>query len=212
MLCRTRSPHTERMCAHGSGRAGSRPDWVKRILVTRIAPTRLRVVAGVALVALAAACFAVFGLSAEALVNAFGCAVLVIVTVTDLERRIVPNRVIVPALVVALAVQTALDPSVEWIVASVAAGGFYLVAALIYPAGLGMGDVKLAAYLGAWLGAPVVVALFAGSLLALLPAVYIVATQGRAGRKVGIPFAPFLAGGAVVALFWGDSILDWWLG
>lgn len=180
--------------------------------MTHAAPSRLRLVAGLALVALVASCLAVFGPSAEALVNALACGVLVVVTVTDIERRIIPNRVIVPALVVALVVQTALDPSVEWIVASVAAGAFFLVAALVYPAGLGMGDVKLAAFLGAWLGGPVVVAVFAGSLLTLVPAVYIIATQGKAGRKVGIPFAPFLAAGAVVALFWGDAILDAWLG
>jgi len=74
-----------------------------------------------------------------------------------------------------------------------------------------MGDVKLAAFLGAWLGAPVIVALFAGTLLAVIPAVFILATQGRAARKVGIPYAPFLAAGGVVALFWGDAILDAWL-
>jgi leader peptidase (prepilin peptidase)/N-methyltransferase len=166
----------------------------------------------VALGALVVACFAVFGLTAEALVNALGCAVLVAVTVTDLERRIVPNRIIVPALVAALVVQTALDPSVEWIAASLGAGAFYLVAALVYPAGLGMGDVKLAAFLGAWLGASVVVALFAGSILALVPAVVILVTKGKEGRKVGLPFAPFLAGGAVIALFYGDALLDAWLG
>ena len=101
-------------------------------------------------------------LSVEALVDSLACAVLVAVTVTDFERRIVPNRIIVPALVVALIVQTFRDPSVEWIVAALAAGGFFFIAALIYPAGLGMGDVKLAAFLGAWLGAPVIIALFAG--------------------------------------------------
>lgn len=175
-------------------------------------PTRLRFVAALALVALVAACLAVFGLSLEACVNSLGCLVLVVVTCTDIEQRRVPNRVIVPALGIALVVQTALDPRFEWIVASLAAGGFYLLAALVYPAGLGMGDVKFAAFLGAWLGAPVVVALFAGSLLALVPAVVIIATQGKAGRKVGIPFAPFLAGGAVIALFWGDAILKGWLG
>ncbi len=180
--------------------------------MTDAAPSRLRPAAGLVLVALAAACLAVFGLSAEAFVDALACAVLVVVTVTDLERRVIPNRIIVPALVVALVVQTALEPSVEWIVASVAAGAFFLIAALVYPAGLGMGDVKLAAFLGAWLGTPVLVALFAGSLLSLVPAVYIIATQGKAGRKVGIPFAPFLAGGAIVALFWGDAIIDAWLG
>ena len=183
-----------------------------KLYVTPRAPSRLRLVAGLALGALVVACFGVFGFSAEAVVNALGCAVLVAVTVTDLERRIVPNRIILPALVVALVVQTVLDPSVEWIVASLAAGAFYLIAALVYPAGLGMGDVKLAAFLGAWLGAPVIVALFAGSLLTLVPAVVIIATQGKEGRKVGIPFAPFLAGGGVIALFLGDAILDAWLG
>jgi leader peptidase (prepilin peptidase)/N-methyltransferase len=173
---------------------------------------RLRPAAGLTLGVLVVACFAVFGFTAEAVVNALGCAVLVAVTVTDLELRIVPNRIIVPALVVALIVQTALDPSFEWIVASLAAGAFFLIAALVYPAGLGMGDVKLAAFLGAWLGVPVIVALFAGSLLTLIPAVVIFATQGARGRKTGIPFAPFLAAGAVIALFSGDAILDAWLG
>jgi len=179
--------------------------------VTPQAPSRLRLVAGLVLGALAIACFAVFGLTAEAIVNSLACSVLIAVTVTDLERRIVPNRIILPALLVALVVQTALDPSVEWIAASFGAGAFYLIAALIYPAGLGMGDVKLAAFLGAWLGAPVIVALFAGSVLAVVPAVVILITHGRAGRKVGIPFAPFLAGGGLIALFYGDAILDAWL-
>jgi leader peptidase (prepilin peptidase)/N-methyltransferase len=172
----------------------------------------LRPIAAVAFVALAAACLATFGLTVEALVDVLACGVLVAVTVTDLERRIVPNRIIVPALAVALVVQTVRDPSVEWIVASLAAGGFYFVAALIYPAGIGMGDVKLAAFLGAWLGAPVIVAIFAASLLAMVPALVIVAKQGKKARKVGIPYAPFLAGGGVIALFFGDAIMDAWLG
>ena len=177
----------------------------------RLVPSRLRLTALVGLIALAVACFAVFGFSTEAIVDALACGVLVAVTVTDLERRIVPNRIIVPALVAVLVAQTVLDPSAEWIAASLAAGGFYLIAALIYPAGIGMGDVKLAAFLGAWLGTSVIVALFAASLLALVPAVVILALHGKKGRKVGIPFAPFLAAGGVVALFFGDSILDWWL-
>jgi leader peptidase (prepilin peptidase)/N-methyltransferase len=174
--------------------------------------TRTRLLAVVAFVALAVACVATFGLTVEALVDIAACGVLVAVTVTDLERRIVPNRIIVPALVVALVVQTARDPSLEWILASLAAGGFFLLAALVYPAGLGMGDVKMAAFLGAWLGTPVVVALFAGSLIAMIPAIVILAMRGGAGRKVGIPFAPFLAAGGVVALFFGNALLDAWLG
>lgn len=188
------------------------PAFRESKIVPSLTLSRVRLAAGLALAALVIACFAVFGFSAEAIVNALACAVLVAVTVTDLERRIVPNRIIVPALVVALVVQTALDPSVEWLVASLVAGTSFLLAALVYPAGLGMGDVKLAAFLGAWLGTHVVVALFAGSLLAVVPAVVILATQGKAGRKVGIPFAPFLAGGGVIALFYGDALLDAWLG
>jgi leader peptidase (prepilin peptidase) / N-methyltransferase len=171
----------------------------------------MRAVAVVVFVALAVACVVDFGLSVEAVVDILACGVLVAVTVTDLERRIVPNRIIVPALVVALVVQTVRDPSIEWIAASLGAGAFFLIAALVYPAGLGLGDVKMAAFLGAWLGAPVVVALFLGSLFAMLPAIVLLIRHGRAGRKMGIPFAPFLAAGGVVALFAGDGILDWWL-
>ena len=173
---------------------------------------RLRVAAIVVWALLAACCAWVFGLTLEALVNALGCAVVVAVTLTDLERRIVPNRIVVPALAVALVVQTARDPGVEWIVSALAAGGFFLLLALVNPAGLGMGDVKLAAFLGAWLGYDVAVALFVGSLLGVLPAVVILARRGSAGRSATLPYVPALAAGAVVGLFFGDALLDAWLG
>ncbi len=131
---------------------------------------------------------------------------------TDLERRIVPNRIVLPALAVALVVQTIRDPSPEWALGALGAGGFYLVLALVYPAGLGMGDVKLAAFLGAWLGRDVIVALLAGSLLAMLPALVLLIRHGSAARKLGIPYAPFLALGGVIALFIGEPVLDAWLG
>lgn len=173
---------------------------------------RLRRAAAIAWLGLAVACVVAFGLSLDALVAALGCAVLVAVTVTDLERRIIPNRIVVPALVVALVVQTARDPGLEWALAAVGAGGLFLVLALVYPAGLGMGDVKLAAFMGAWLGAAVFVALFAGSLLAAIAAVVVLLRHGAAGRKAGIPFAPFLAAGGVAAVFAGERVLDAWLG
>ena len=164
-------------------------------------------------VGLAIACLAVFGVTLEAVVNAAGCAVIVAVTVTDIERRIVPNRIVVPGLAVALVVQTLRDPGFEWLIAALAAGGFFLLLALVYPAGLGMGDVKLAAFLGAWLGGDVAVALFAGSLLGALFALVILARQGAAeGRKTTLPYVPALAVGAVIALFFGEALLDAWLG
>lgn len=173
---------------------------------------RLRLAAALVWVALAVACVATFGTSVEALVAALGCAVIVAVTVTDLERRIVPNRIVVPALAVALIVQTVRDPSVEWLLAALGAGGFFLVLALVYPAGLGMGDVKLAAFLGAWLGRDVAVALLVGTILGALPAIAVLVRSGAAGRSVTMPYVPALAAGAVVGLFAGDALLDAWLG
>lgn len=173
---------------------------------------RLRAAAVLVWIVLAVACLLGLEPLATALVGALGCGVLVAVTVTDLERRVIPNRIVVPALVAALAVQTLRDPSVEWIAAALGAGTFFLVFALVYPAGLGMGDVKLAAFLGAWLGRDVVVALFAGSILAAIPAIGVLVVHGSAGRKIGLPFAPFLAAGGVVALFFGEKMLDAWLG
>jgi leader peptidase (prepilin peptidase)/N-methyltransferase len=172
----------------------------------------LRVAGAVGWVALAVACALALDPLSSAVVGALGCGVLVAVTVTDLERRIVPNRIVVPATAAALAARTIADPGVEWAVAALGAGAFFLAFALIYPAGLGMGDVKLAAFLGAWLGRDVAVALFVGSFVALVPAVVTVARHGVAGRKLGIPYAPFLAAGGVVALFAGDRLIDAWLG
>lgn len=172
----------------------------------------LRAVGAAVWIALAAACAVVFADTVEAVVNALGCAVLVAITITDLERRIIPNRIVLPALAAALVVQTARDPSVEWFVAAVAAGGFFLALAVVYPAGLGMGDVKLAAFMGAWLGRDVAVALFVGSLLGMLPALVALVRHGGRGRKETLPYGPFLAAGGVIGLFFGQALLGAWLG
>jgi leader peptidase (prepilin peptidase)/N-methyltransferase len=161
---------------------------------------------------LIACCALKFGLAWEFLVAAAFCAVLVAVSATDLERRIIPNRIVLPATVVLLGAQTVLDPSVEWIVAGVGAALFFLVAALAYPGGMGMGDVKLALLMGVVLGRTVPVALMIGMLSALVPSLVLIARHGKAGRKMTIPFGPFLALGGIVALFAGHSILDWYLG
>jgi leader peptidase (prepilin peptidase)/N-methyltransferase len=160
---------------------------------------------------LVAGCFVAFGLSAEAVVAAFFCAVLVAISATDLTHRIVPNRIVLPAAGLVLAAQTALHPSPEWALGALGASGFLFVAALAYPAGMGMGDVKLALLLGAMLGRVVAVGLMLGMLAALVPSFFLLARHGSAARKMGIPFAPFLALGAVVALFTGDLLLNAYL-
>jgi leader peptidase (prepilin peptidase)/N-methyltransferase len=161
---------------------------------------------------LIACCALKFGFSWDFLVAAAFCAVLVAISATDLERRIIPNRIVLPATVVLLAAQTILDPSVEWIAAGLGAGLFFLIAALVYPGGMGMGDVKLALLMGVVLGRTVPVALMIGMLSALVPSVVLIARHGKAGRKMTIPFGPFLAFGGLVALFAGHSILHWYLG
>jgi leader peptidase (prepilin peptidase)/N-methyltransferase len=161
---------------------------------------------------LVAACFIVFGLTGEAVVASFFCAVLVAVTATDLTHRIVPNRIVLPAAGVVLLAQTALHPSPEWLLGALGASGFLLLAAIAYPAGMGMGDVKLALLLGAMLGRLVGVGLMVGMVAALVPSIYLLARHGAAARKMGIPFAPFLAFGAIVALFAGQTLFDAYLG
>jgi leader peptidase (prepilin peptidase)/N-methyltransferase len=161
--------------------------------------------------ALAVACVAAFGLTAYTAL-AFGfCAVLVTLSVIDLQHRIVPNRIVLPAAVAVFAAHTAIEPSPEWALGALGASGFLFAAALAYPKGLGMGDVKLALLLGAMLGASVSVALLLGFVASLFPAVLLFARHGRAARKMAVPLVPFLSLGALVALFFGERLLDGYL-
>ncbi len=161
---------------------------------------------------LIAGCALKFGLTWDAAIAAFFCATLVTISATDYERRIIPNRIVVPAAAVVLAANTIVHPSVEWVAAGLGASGFLLLAALAYPAGMGMGDIKLALLLGVALGRTVPVALMGGMIAALVPAVVLLARHGSAARKMGIPFGPFLALGGVLALFAGRALLNAYLG
>jgi leader peptidase (prepilin peptidase)/N-methyltransferase len=160
---------------------------------------------------LAVACFADFGFSLHALAGAIFCAALVAISATDIERRIVPNRVVLPATVIVLALMLAWRPSVEWPAAGLGAALFLFLAALAYPRGMGMGDVKLALLLGVAVGRAVPVAMMVGMVSALVPSVVLFARHGAAARKMAIPFAPFLALGGIVGLFAGPAIVHWYL-
>ena len=156
---------------------------------------------------LLAGCVLAFGLTAKAAIAAFFCAVLVAVSAIDLEHRIIPNRIVLPATVVVLVANSARDLSPEWALAALAGSGFLFAAAVAYPAGMGMGDVKLALLMGAALGRTVSVALIVGMLAALVPSVVLLVRHGSKARKMGVPFGPFLAIGSVAALIWGHEIL-----
>ena len=161
---------------------------------------------------LGGACGLAFGLTLEALAGALFCWALVVVTRTDLEHRLIPDRIVLPGTLAVLALRTLDDPSVEWVVAAVAAGLVLFLIVLVYPRGLGMGDVKLSAFLGAGLGVAVIAAMFVGFFAAFVPAAVMLVRHGKDARKKAIPLGPFLALGGVVALFWGDAILDWYRG
>jgi len=139
-------------------------------------------------------------------VAVFFVAVLVVVSVVDLKRRIIPNRIVLPATAVVLAARTIVHPSVVWIVAGAGAAAFLLAAAIARPGGMGMGDVKLALLLGVAVGRTVPLALLVALLAAVVPSLVLLGRHGRAGRTMGIPFAPFLALGGVVALLVGAPL------
>jgi leader peptidase (prepilin peptidase) / N-methyltransferase len=160
---------------------------------------------------LTSGCVWKFGLHPEALVAVAFCAALVAISAADLEHLIVPNVIVLPAAAVVLAAQSAIHPSFEWAISALALAAFLLLAALVYPGGMGMGDVKLALLLGAMLGRTVAVAFAVGVLSALVPSIWLIARHGGKARKMKIPFAPFLALGGVVALFAGSYLLDTYL-
>ena len=152
----------------------------------------------------------VFGFELEALIGAVFCWILVIVTRTDLERRLIPDRIILPGAVLIVVLRTIDEPSLGWILAGLAAGLGLFLLVLVYPRGMGLGDVKLALFLGCGLGLAVVVGLFLGFVAAAVPALVLLVRHGMSARKQMIPLGPFLALGSVIAFFAGDAILDWY--
>jgi leader peptidase (prepilin peptidase)/N-methyltransferase len=141
-------------------------------------------------------------------------AVLVPVALIDLEHRIIPDKLTLPAAIAALAIGLALHSSgvAEQLISAAAAGGFLLVFVLAYPRGMGMGDVKLAAVLGLFLGRSVAVAILAAVLLGTVVGALVMARVGvQQGRKTAVPFGPFLAVGGVIGLLAGPHIVHWYL-
>ena len=139
---------------------------------------------------------------------------LVPITLIDLDRRLILNAITLPASIAAVVAALALDPGFvpEQLIAGAAAGGLFLLAAMLYPRGMGMGDVKMAAMLGLYLGRAVAPAIFIALVSGVLVGAAIIARKGAVeGRKTAVPFGPFLALGAVVALFAGDMLVDAYL-
>ena len=151
---------------------------------------------------------------AEVAIDLVFVTMLAAVTLTDLEQRIIPNKILLAGAILCVAIAAPTDPGglPERAIAAVAAGGLLFLVALAYPQGMGLGDVKLTATMGLFLGravAPVLLfALLAGSVVGLA----LIARHGSRARKMAIPFGPFLALGGVVGMLIGDQLLDLYLG
>jgi leader peptidase (prepilin peptidase) / N-methyltransferase len=152
--------------------------------------------------------------AAEAVIGLVFVAVLAVVTLTDLERRIISNRVLIvgAVLCLAIAIPTDLAGVPERLIAAAAAGGIFFLVVLAYPAGMGLGDVKLAATMGLFLGRAVAPAMLAALLIASVVGLALIARHGSGARKMAIPFGPFLAIGGVIGLLAGDQLIDLYLG
>jgi leader peptidase (prepilin peptidase)/N-methyltransferase len=137
-------------------------------------------------------------------------AMLIAVAGIDLDHHIIPDKILVPAAIWGLGATIAFRP--DNIDDSLIAGGIafsaLLLAALVYPAGMGMGDVKLAGVMGIYLGSGVAPAMLAAFLAGSLVGVAMIAREGRDARKKGVPFGPFLAFGGLVGLYWGPELVD----
>jgi leader peptidase (prepilin peptidase)/N-methyltransferase len=160
------------------------------------------------------AVIAVSGFDQDALLGIAFVTMLIPVALIDLDHRVIPNRILLPAAITApviLAV-TDLDALPAHLIAGAAAGGFFLLAALVYPRGMGMGDVKLAGVMGLYLGRNVAPAILFALIAGTIVGIAIIARKGSVqGRKTAVPFGPFLAAGGLVGLLAGNEIVDWYL-
>ena len=140
-------------------------------------------------------------------------AVLIAVAFIDLDHRIIPNKIVLPAAIWGLIATIIFRP--DNIDDSLIAGGaaflFLFIAAVAYPAGMGMGDVKLAGVMGVYLGSSVAPAMLIGFLVGSVVGITIMAREGRKARKKAVPFGPFLALGGLVGIWAGPDIVDWYV-
>jgi leader peptidase (prepilin peptidase)/N-methyltransferase len=139
-------------------------------------------------------------------------ALIVPASVIDLRHRIIPNAINVPGAVVVYLTAVVAQPDrwAELLIGGLAGAAFLYVAWLVYPAGMGLGDVKMTLMIGLALGRYAGVALFAAFAISLLPSIAVLVLKGPRGRKVAFPFGPFLAAGAMVALLWGPQLWNAW--
>ncbi len=163
------------------------------------------------------ALYLTFGLSVYTVMGLVFCSVLIVISFIDWEFMIIPNVIVLPFTLVGLAFTitfiTLNNPSKWWMPLAFSAGafGFMLIIHLIYPRGMGMGDVKLSLMLGAFLVKNVVVGLFLGFLIGAVAGIVFIIIKKKTLKQF-IPFGPFISTGGLIAFFVGDSISRWYTG
>jgi leader peptidase (prepilin peptidase) / N-methyltransferase len=155
--------------------------------------------------ALVAGDFVRFGATGWAYIGVVLCPVLVLLASIDLQHRLLPNRIVLPAALVVVVVVAATQRGdlVTHLAAGLALGALFFAVGALFPGSLGMGDAKLGLLLGLALGSKTFAAIEFALLAVLIAAVWIIATQGMAARKKAIPFGPFLGLGGILGLFLG---------
>jgi leader peptidase (prepilin peptidase) / N-methyltransferase len=151
--------------------------------------------------------------AAEAAIGLVFVTMLAVITLTDIDRRIIPNKALIAGAVVCLAIAVPTDPGglPERLIAAAAGGGVFFLVVLAYPRGMGMGDVKLVATMGLFLGRALAPAILAGLLGGSVIGLALIASRGPGARKMTIPFGPFLALGGVLGLLAGHHLVHIWL-
>ena len=141
------------------------------------------------------------------------CFVLVTITLTDLDLRVIPNKIVIAGSIAAVAIVAAGDAGElgERAIAAAAGGGALFLVVLAYPRGMGMGDAKLVGMMGLFLGRALAPAVLIGFAVGALVGVALIARHGAQARKRAVPFGPFLALGGVIGLWFGDDIVDWYV-
>jgi leader peptidase (prepilin peptidase)/N-methyltransferase len=154
-----------------------------------------------------------FEVSWPLLVAWFFLAALIAVAFIDYDHMIIPAKIVLPGAAIGLAASVAMHPDRWWVYLAASAGGafFFFAIAMLWPGGgMGGGDVMMALFMGAVLGRNVLVALFVAFFVGSMVGLYLMIVKKRS-RKAKVPFGPFLAVGAVLALFLGETILNGYL-
>ena len=153
-----------------------------------------------------------FNISLTCLSGIIFTSALIAVSFIDIDFQIIPNQIVLPLTLVGVALSIIINPSKWWVILSFSAGAFLFMflITLIYPKGMGMGDVKLSLMCGAFLVQKIVPGLFIGFLAGSLFGVIMIIIKKKK-LKQAIAFGPFISLGALTALFLGDKIISWYL-